>query len=66
MLDTNQPSDLEGKAERLARLAEVLRLEITDENLAALANQLRLIDALEQSELHEYPPILRMDADWHD
>jgi len=61
-----QPSLPESKAEQLAQLAKMLGVEIAPEDLAALAKQLRLIDALEQSELHDYPPILKMDADWHD
>ncbi len=66
MLYTNQPSDPEIQADQLARLAQMLGLEIALEDLAALSNQLHLIDALEQLELHDYPPILKMDADWYD
>ena len=66
MLYTNQPSDPEIKADQLARLAQMLGLEIAAEDLSALSNHLHLIDALEQSELHDYPPILKMDADWYD
>ena len=66
MLDTNQPTDPEITADQLARLAEMLGVEMAREDLAALSNQLHLIDTLEQSELHDYPPILKMDADWYD
>ena len=66
MLDTNQPTDPEITADQLARLAEMLGVEIAREDLAALSNQLHLIDTLDQSELHDYPPILKMDADWYD
>ena len=66
MLDTNQPSDPEITADQLARLAEMLGVEMAREDLAALSNQLHLIDTLDQSELHDYPPILKMDADWYD
>ena len=66
MLDTNQPTDPEITADQLAWLAQMLDVEIAPEDLAALSNQLHLIDTLEQSELHDYPPILKMDADWHD
>ena len=66
MLYTNQPSDPEIKADQLARLAEMLGVEMAREDLAALSNQLHLIDTLEQAELHDYPPILKMDADWYD
>ena len=41
-------------------------LEIAPADLAALSKQLRLLDALERDELQHYPPILKMDADWHD
>lgn len=63
---TIQPSDPEIKADHLATLAQKLDVEIAAEDLEALANQLHLIDALEKAELHDCPPILRMDADWHD
>ena len=66
MLDTNQPTDPEITADQLARLAEMLGVEMAREDLAALSNQLHLIDTLDQSELHDYPPILKMDADWYD
>ena len=66
MQDRKQPSVPESKAEQLAQLAKMLSVNIAPEDLAALANQLCLIDALEQSELHDYPPILKMDADWYD
>lgn len=66
MQHTDQPSDPETKAERLTQLAQMLCLEIAAEDLSALAKQLDLIDALEQSDLHDYPPILKMDADWYD
>lgn len=54
------------QADYLVLLAEMLRLDIAAEDLTALARQLRLIDALEQSALHDVPPILTMDASWHD
>ena len=66
MPHTNQPSDPEIKADQLARLAQMLGVEIAPEDLAALSNHLHLIDTLEQSELQDYPPILKMDADWYD
>jgi len=66
MQGRKQPSLPESKAEQLAQLAKMLSVEIAPEDLAALAKQLRLIDTMEQSELHDYPPILKMDADWHD
>lgn len=66
MPHTSLGSDPEICAKQLARLAELLGVNIAPEDLAALANQLGLIDALEQSELHDYPPILKMDADWYD
>ena len=39
MLCTNQPSDPEVKAGQLARLTQMLDLEIAAEDLAALSNQ---------------------------
>ena len=66
MPTTNQTAGPEIRADQLTRLAEMLGVEIAPEHLAALANQLKLIDELEQSELQDYPPILKMDADWHD
>ena len=66
MLNRKQPSDPKAKAEQLARIAELLGLDIDNEDLEALSNQLYLIDALEESALRDYVPILRMDAAWHD
>lgn len=66
MLDTKQPSDPKAKAEQLSRIAELLSLDIDDEDLEALSNQLYLMDALEESALRDYVPILSMDASWHD
>ena len=66
MPNTKQPSVPNAKAEQLARIAELLRLEIDEEDLEALANQLHLLDALEESELRDYVPVLKMDAAWHD
>lgn len=59
-------SNVDEDSDRLVRLAEVLGLQIAPEDLAALSPQLRLIDALERDELQDYPPILKMDADWYD
>ncbi|MDE2637838.1 MAG: hypothetical protein OXI30_15855 [Chloroflexota bacterium] len=66
MPNTKQPSDPKAKADQLARIVELLRLEINEEDLEALSNQLYLMDALEESALHDYAPVLRMDAAWHD
>ncbi|MCY3778912.1 MAG: hypothetical protein OXG78_01260 [Chloroflexi bacterium] len=66
MSEGNQPSDSNNDVEQLRRLAEMLGLDIAPEELAALSNQLGLIESLEQAELHDHPPILRMDAGWHD
>ena len=52
--------------DRLFRLAKLLGLDIPADDLAALAQQLRLLDNLQVDELQDYPPILKMDADWHD
>ncbi len=53
-------------ADRLVRLAEALGLNLAPEELAALSQQLRLLDALERDELQDFAPILKMDAGWHD
>ena len=66
MSNLKQPSDPNVYADRLARIAELLSLEIEEEDLAALGKQLRVIEALEASELHDVPPVLTMDAAWHD
>ncbi len=66
MRSTYQPPDSAIYADQLARLAELLRLEISEDDLKALSDQLRKIDALEEAELRDMPPILKMDADWHD
>jgi len=52
--------------DRLFRLAELLGLDIPADDLATLAQQLSLLGSLEIDELQDYPPILKMDADWHD
>ena len=62
MLNRKQPSDPNARAEQLGRIAELLRLEIDEEDLEALSNQLYLMDALEESELRDYAPVLKMDA----
>ena len=66
MHSSNEPSQPEFNAEAINRLAQMLGLEIAPEDLEALSKQLRLMDALEISELHDHPPILKMDADWYD
>ncbi|MYD09491.1 MAG: hypothetical protein F4X02_05530 [Chloroflexi bacterium] len=52
--------------DRLFQLAELLGLEFAVDDLAALARQLHLLDILEDDKLQDVPPILKMDADWHD
>ena len=63
-------SDLEIEAEQVAWLAQALGLELRPAELAglaaALSNQLPSIEVLERFDLNDYPPILRMDAEWHD
>lgn len=66
MSSAKQPSDPAVSAEDLARLAEMLGLEIPPETLASLSTQLGVVEALEQAKLQDHPPILKMDADWHD
>ena len=66
MRDDNQPQDPDNRGDQLARLAEMLRLEVKPEDLAALADQLRTLEELEKSALQDVSPILKMDAGWHD
>lgn len=66
MTKSKQPADPNAKAEQLARIADLLHLEIDEEDLEALSNQLNLMDALEESELRDVVPVLKMDAAWHD
>ena len=66
MPQTNRNSTRDEGADWLGQLAEKLGLEIAPQDLAALSKQLRLLDALEIDQLQDYPPILTMDADWHD
>lgn len=62
----DQTAEGETTADQLLRLAEMLHLDLAEEDVAALAEQLRTIDALEKAELGDFPPILKMDADWHE
>ena len=66
MRDPNMQTRPEFDANTIARLAQMLGIEIAPDDLAALAEQLRMLDDLEMSELQDTPPILTMDADWHD
>ncbi|MCY3831408.1 MAG: hypothetical protein OXG85_00245 [Chloroflexi bacterium] len=66
MADAKGRRDTEARRNQLARLAELLQIEIADDDLATLATQLDALDALEESVLQDQPPILKMDADWHD
>lgn len=63
-------SDLKIEAEQVATLAALFAVDVQSEDLeglaAALSNQLPSIAALEAFDLRDFPPILRMDADWHD
>lgn len=66
MPDAKEQSETNVRREQLARLAELLGVEVADDDLATLATQLDALDALEESELRDQPPILTMDAGWHD
>ena len=63
-------SDLKIDAEQLDWLSQILGLDVSPKELdalaAALSNQLPSVDVLERFDLKDYPPILRMDAAWHD
>ena len=65
----SQP-DLKIEADQVALLAQMLGLDVAPDELealaAALSNQLPSIDVLEQFDLKAYPPILKLDAQWHD
>ncbi|MDE2818385.1 MAG: hypothetical protein OXI40_01485 [Chloroflexota bacterium] len=63
-------SDLNITAEQAATLAALFAVDVANEDLealaAALSNQLPSIAVLEAFDLDDFPPILRMDAGWHD
>ncbi len=63
-------SDLNITAEQAATLAALFAVDVAGEDLealaAALSNQLPSIAVLEDFDLDDFPPILRMDAGWHD
>ena len=63
-------SDLKIESDQVAMLAAMLGTPVAPEELeslaAALSNQLSSISVLEDFDLRDYPPILRMDAQWHD
>jgi hypothetical protein len=63
-------SELIIESEQVAWLAQALGLPVRPEELttlsAALSNQLPSIDVLERFDMNDYPPILKMDAEWHD
>lgn len=63
-------SDLEIEADQVAWLARLLGLELQPQEVSALsealANQLPSLAVLERFDLRDYPPILTMDADWHE
>ena len=66
MSRSNETPVRDEDTKRLARLANTLGLNIAPEDLAALSKQLDLLGALDRDELQDYPPILKMDADWYD
>ncbi len=63
-------SDLNIKADQVALLAELFDVDLGSDDLeglaAALSNQLPSIAVLEDFDLEDFPPILRMDASWYD
>ena len=63
-------SELNIDAENLAWLADVLGIPVKADEVdglaAALANQLPSLAVLEGFDLRDFPPILQMDATWHD
>ena len=63
-------SDLKIEANQVATLAKLFDVDVTAEDLdalaAALSNQLPSIAVMENFDLKDFPPILRMDAGWYD
>lgn len=63
-------SDLNITADQIAALAKLFDVDVDNEDLeglaAALSNQLPSIAVLENFDLDDFPPILRMDAGWYD
>jgi hypothetical protein len=63
-------SDLKLEADQVAWLAQLLGLDATPEETAALtaalSHQLPSIEVPERFDLRDYPPILSMDAKWYD
>ncbi len=63
-------SDLKIEANQVATLAKLFDVDVTAEDLdalaAALSNQLPSIAVMEKFDLKDFPPILRMDAGWYD
>ena len=63
-------SDLKIEADQVATLAHLFGVDVSAENLdalaAALSNQLPAIAVLDAFDLKDFPPILRMDAGWYD
>ncbi len=66
MPQLNENSTPDKDTDGLVQLVKALGLNIPPEDLADLAQQLRLLDALERDELQDFAPILKMDAGWHD
>ena len=66
MQSEKPPLDADEVAEQLTGLAQMLQMDVDEADLMALSEQLRRIDALEKAALLNVPPILRMDAGWHD
>lgn len=66
MQSDKPPLDADEVTEQLTWLAEMLQMDVEKEDLKALSEQLKLVDALEKAALRDVTPILRMDADWHD
>ena len=63
-------SDLKIEADQVAWLAQLLGLDATPEETAALtaalSNQLSSTEVPERFDLSNYPPILSLDAKWYD
>ncbi len=66
MLEAMQPGEPASRAEQLTVLARMLGVELSADELRALARQLDTLEALEFEALQDEPPVLLLDADWHD
>ena len=53
-------------AEQLAKLADMLGVEMKPENLKTMAAQLQRLEEMDAADHQDDAPSLKMDAAWHD